>query len=330
MFAQLDPDFISVRPWKTWSRLVAYLLFEGRPLTTRGRWVNPGVFALFRLWAALPFSVADPAPVLILGMGRSGTTLLGKVLGLHPDAGFLNEPKALWQAALGDDDLIGSYTARPGRYRMDAADATPVKIRRLRRFYRAYQRLSGSRVVVDKYPELVFRAGFLDRALPGARAIVPLRDGWQTAASIAEWSARHGDAQATWWGRDGRKWQLLTDEVIRPDPYFAPLLDVLSGVSADVDRAAIEWLATTRATLDLLDGGRANLMVLRFEDLAAAPVDCCRKILEFAGLSPDPTLLGYAARHIAPPRDYPRPRLHPVIEAMVGETMTRLNTRSLE
>ena len=109
MIAQLDADFIRARPAKLWPRLLAYFLFEGRPLTTKGRWINPLVFLGYRLWPLLPAKVRTPAPILILGAGRSGTTVLGKVLGLHKDAGFLNEPKALWQAALGDDDLIAAH-----------------------------------------------------------------------------------------------------------------------------------------------------------------------------------------------------------------------------
>ena len=104
MVAQIDTKFIRARPWKLWSRLLAYALFEGRPLTTRGRWINPLVFAGYRLWSVLPLRKRDLRPIFVMGVGRSGTTVLGTILALHPDVGYLNEPKALWHAALGDDD----------------------------------------------------------------------------------------------------------------------------------------------------------------------------------------------------------------------------------
>ena len=49
MFAQLNSLYLKTRPYKVFSRLVSYGLFEGRPLTTRGRWINPLLFKLFNL-----------------------------------------------------------------------------------------------------------------------------------------------------------------------------------------------------------------------------------------------------------------------------------------
>src|SRR5690606_40375856 len=49
---------------------------EGRPLTTRGRWINPLVFGLYRMAQRLPLGRPVREPAFILGMGRSGTTIL--------------------------------------------------------------------------------------------------------------------------------------------------------------------------------------------------------------------------------------------------------------
>ncbi len=209
MVAQIDATFVRARPWKVWPRLLAYVLFEGRPLTTRGRWINPLVFAGYRLWSALPLHHRELRPIFILGVGRSGTTILGTILALHRDVGYLNEPKALWQAALGDDDLIGSYSERPGRYRMTRADAGENVVRRLHRYYRAFLWLSRSRRIVDKYPELLFRNAMIDAAFPGARKILLLRDGADTCQSIKAWSEGLSRGDIDWWGRDRRKWHLV-------------------------------------------------------------------------------------------------------------------------
>jgi hypothetical protein len=214
MVAQIDTKFIRARPWKLWSRLLAYALFEGRPLTTRGRWINPLVFAGYRLWSVLPLRKRDLRPIFVMGVGRSGTTVLGTILALHPDVGYLNEPKALWHAALGDDDLIGSYSAVPGRYKMTGADGQNGRAQRLRRFYQTFLSLSFSRRVVDKYPELLFRNGLIDAAFPDACKIVLLRNGADICQSIENWSGAHGDAEVDWWGLDDQKWRLLVDQLV--------------------------------------------------------------------------------------------------------------------
>jgi hypothetical protein len=75
MIAQLDPNYIRMRPTKAVTRLISYALFEGRPLTTKGRWINPLVFSLFALEKRLPLLNKVKRPMFIVGTGRSGTTI---------------------------------------------------------------------------------------------------------------------------------------------------------------------------------------------------------------------------------------------------------------
>lgn len=120
MVAQIDRDYIRTRPTRLWARMLSYLAFEGRPLTTRGQWINPIVFAGFATARALPQLRSVKSPVFILGAGRSGTTILGILMSMHRKVGFLNEPKAMWHAAThGGEDLIGSYDRGPGCYRLN-------------------------------------------------------------------------------------------------------------------------------------------------------------------------------------------------------------------
>ena len=323
MVAQINMKFARARPWKVWPRMMAYLLFEGRPLTTRGRWINPLVFAGFRLWAVLPLGNRNHRPVFILGVGRSGTTVLGTILALHRDVGYLNEPKALWQAALGDDDLIGSYCKRPGRYRMSATDAGATASKRLRRFYGAYLRLSASRRVVDKYPELLFRAGLVDAVFPGARKIVLVRNGADTCQSIAAWSRRNGRATDDWWGRDGRKWRELVDQLIRPDKFFASALAEIEALTHHLDMAAVEWIVTMREALALQKSDE-NLMFVRFERLTAQPRQTIADILDFCDLRADEKTLAYAQQTLRKPAPYPTPEFPPKIQKLFDVTMAEL------
>ena len=116
MIAQLDNLFIRLSKKKTFTRIISYLFYEGRPLTTKGRWINPLVFFWYKIQKILPFSKKVSKPIFIIGTGRSGTTVLGLTLGIHEDVGFLNEPKALWSYLYPKDDIIGSYKKLPGEY----------------------------------------------------------------------------------------------------------------------------------------------------------------------------------------------------------------------
>ena len=124
MVAQIDSGYLWTRPFKAFSRLVSWSALEGRPLTARGRWINPLVLFQFALLKQLPQLKHVKAPIYILGTGRNGSTLLGKVLSLHQDVCFLNEPKALWYSILSETDVIGSYSASYGKFRLSVDDAS--------------------------------------------------------------------------------------------------------------------------------------------------------------------------------------------------------------
>ena len=128
--AQLDVATARARPGRVLPRLISYAVFEGRPATTRGRWINPLVRANLRVGEAAGWGPPVRQPIFVLGIGRSGTTLLGSLLGVHSHVGFLNEPKAMWHRIVDDEDLIGSYGPEPVRLRLDAADARPPVRRR--------------------------------------------------------------------------------------------------------------------------------------------------------------------------------------------------------
>ena len=122
MIAQLDKAYISLRKRKVWSRLWAYFGFEGRPLTTKGRWINTLVFGFFNVLQLLPRLKRVEQPIFIIGTGRSGTTILGKILSIHKDVGYLNEPKAIWHFAYKNEDINGNYTRKSAKYRFRKED----------------------------------------------------------------------------------------------------------------------------------------------------------------------------------------------------------------
>lgn len=302
MPAQIDRALVAARPTKALERLLAWALFEGRPLTTRGRWINPLVFALARLCLRIPPGARAERPLFVLGTGRSGTTWVARVLGLHPALAFLNEPKALWHVVRADQDVIGSYARAPGRLVLDAADATPVVARRARALHGAFARLTGRERVLDKYPEMLFRVPFLRALFPRATFLIVLRDGWATARSIERWSASHatraGAERHDWWGRDDRKWRTLVGELVPREPDLAPHQEALLALRSERERAALEWVLCVRAAARLAP--EPGVHVVWLEQLAHAPEDGFRTLLAQAELAPDARLLAYARRSAQP------------------------------
>ena len=217
MIAQIDPLYIKTRPTKVLTRLMSYALFEGRPVTTKGRWINPLVFSLLKRFAANNNRYESvEKPIFILGTGRSGTTILGIVLSMHREIGYLNEPKAMWHLIHPHEDIIGNYSQADAKYRLTAEDATDEMCQRASQMFGAYLTATRSKRLVDKYPELIFRVDFVRALFPDARFIFLVRNGWDTCHSIATWSKRLGaqinSEKHDWWGVDDRKWRLLVEQ----------------------------------------------------------------------------------------------------------------------
>src|SRR5947209_17022299 len=99
-------------------------MLEGRSLTTHGRWINPLVFAHLTFEKHLPQLKEVEKPIFIVGMGRTGTTILGLLLSIHRDVGFLNEPKALWHVAYPYEDVNGNFSRAASKFHLAAEDAT--------------------------------------------------------------------------------------------------------------------------------------------------------------------------------------------------------------
>ncbi|MEH6607770.1 MAG: sulfotransferase [Halioglobus sp.] len=298
MVAQVDAAYVRTRPSRLWARLLSYAFFEGRPLTTRGQWINPILFQLFALQRRLPILRRPTAPIFILGTGRSGTTILGVVLSMHRDVGFLNEPKAIWAALRDDEDLIGSYHRGRARYRFGADDASPDLCCAAHRIYGAYLRISMNTRIVDKYPELIFRVPFVRQIFPDAKFLFLSRNGWDTCSSIDQWSARlgkqfHGESH-DWWGVNRRKWKLLLNEIVPEHADLAPHIDSLRKLKDQRAMAALEWTVTMREGLRLLERYPDDVMHVPYEVLCERPVTMCSRIAEFVGLDDDRVFLDYA------------------------------------
>jgi predicted Zn-dependent protease len=112
-----------------------------------------------------PPGAAEPGPLFIVGMPRSGTTLAEQILASHPDVAAGGELMELRKAV---ENFWPEYPADAGSapYRDIAA-----------RYADATARFRGkARWLTDKLPENAFRCGVIAHAFPGARIVNCRRD----------------------------------------------------------------------------------------------------------------------------------------------------------
>jgi hypothetical protein len=292
------------------------------------------VFANLRLAAGRVGKQVD-RPTFIVGMGRSGTTLLGRILAAHPSVGFLNEPKAMWHVVRDDEDIIGSYAPpHTGRLYLGAEDADDEAARRAHALFAWYLRASHSKRIVDKYPELIFRHAFVRSIFPDARFLIAVRSPWSTLKSVAWWSDSHATNGADWWGVRDQKWNILwTQGVIqRSSNSDLVTLDLADETNNHV-RAAIEWIVTMREAISLA-AVDPLAQVIRYEELVRHPQETVREMLSFCELPASSRTEAYADSIVTAPegngdKHASSAHLPEALVSAIEETWVRLNAIDL-
>ncbi len=134
----------------------------------------PQVFTSALLEAKAGQGAASDVPVFVLGMPRSGTTLLEQVLASHPDIHGAGEMRHMQ----GLVDSLGSFPD-------SAAGLTPEQLAAMGAAYlgRVAPLAQGRRHVVDKMPSNFLYAGLIRLILPNARIIHCRRDPVDTCLS---------------------------------------------------------------------------------------------------------------------------------------------------
>ncbi len=199
----------------------------------------------------------DPAPVFIVGLPRTGTTLLEQILDAHRMVHGAGERLAIRETlAL----LTGTNQAAEAMKRAAALDVPGLTAASRRYLAKLHALAPGAARVLDKMPDNVFQLGFIVTLLPGARIICCTRDLRDVGASIF----RH--------------------RFLGHHPYAHDLAD-LGWYMARQQRLVAHWQASLPSPMLMLDHGEwiadfdATLRrVLAFLDLPYDPA--CERFFE--------------------------------------------------
>lgn len=209
-----------------------------------------------------PASVDGSGIVFILGMPRSGSSLLEQMLACHPDVAGLGERNEVITAA-------GTIQQpSPGLLPMvtDLSSLTPDLCERLARQTLSVfdsMRPKGVRYVIDKQPFNFVNVPLLARLLPGCKILHTIRDPRDTALSyMTQWfSSPHGQANS---------------------------LDTIARYYRDYRQMMDAWVRLESP------GQRPEILDVHYERVVAEPESAIRDVLSFLGLAFDEAVLSHA------------------------------------
>ena len=197
-------------------------------------------------------------PTFFIGCGRSGTTLLARILATNPEiAVYPYEGNELWHPGAfpwyrSDRRTLPIWADPYGFTDASLERRTPRDDRRLRAVFGAYQTLAGGRSFVNKTVLVTFMIEHIGDLFPGARFLHVCRDGRAVALSFARKELRRIDQH--------------------PAPYEA------SGIRFSLDQLIEAFGAHWEAHVTEIERQReagvltpANFHELRYEDFCRSP-----------------------------------------------------------
>lgn len=213
-----------------------------------------------------PADALPPMP-FVVGVARSGTTLLRLMLDAHPELAIPHEthflPVALQEPAASRERFFELVTEFPTwgdlktpaeLFHEELPRVEPFDVRDgLRAFYRLYARTRGKTRWGDKTPTYSRHIRAIHEALPEARFVHILRDGRDVAVSLRPL-----------WFSPGESMETLADYWVR-----------------HILEARGQGL------------GQPFYLEVRYEDLIAEPVRELRRICDFLDLRYDPGMVDY-------------------------------------
>ena len=227
--------------------------------------------------------VKPPVRILfVIGCGRSGTSILGEVLEIHPDVRYVFEPIHLWVAIDPRLDFTNLFTDTESAALVDETFfSANAQLRFNKLFFGPEDKL-----LVEKTPHNALRLGYLERLVPNARYLHIVRCGMEVVESInklatinASQIAGCGDHNQ-WWGSSLCKWKALKRDGVK----VGFLSDEMDRLTTHRQRAAFEWLLSLKEVERHSQALGCRLLEINYNDLISQSVIVLEKIAIFSDL----------------------------------------------
>lgn len=211
----------------------------------------------------------------IFGCGRSGTTILGKLLAAHPKVCYLFEPYHTWRAILPASDMIQLYgESAHGTHCILGKDS--ISETQIQRFNACMQRelsRSGntSLSLIEKTPINVMRIPMLKALSPTSPMLHLVRNGIDVVRSIDRLASTNTYQMSgkgewnQWWGRDHCKWKALSSDSITKG-YFS---DEIEQLTTNQEKGALEWLVSLKEINANRERIEDQLIEVTYKDLTS-------------------------------------------------------------
>lgn len=245
----------------------------------------------------------DTPLVFLIGCGRSGTSILGSLMSLHPNVFYFFEPYHLWAAIDPATDATNFYHRIEARCFMDASHCTKEAQLCFNHLFtgKLHQRLE---TIIEKTPINTLRIGYLNALAPHAKFVHIVRDGVDVSRSIARLATTNSYKIAgkpklnQWWGVENSKWKALSLDGAGAGYYP----DEVALLKTDYERGAYEWLVS----LGEVDRWRKQLgdrlHEITYNQLTTDPEATLCGITGFLNLDSPTPWLEQTVKKIAPTR----------------------------
>lgn len=282
------------------------------------------IVSIYRIFN-LPLPSASPF-VFIVGCGRSGTSILGKLMSRFNMFEYAYEPYSKWCSIHSAFDILDLFTCGSGSFFIDPAkiDVTSSK----RAFLSLFSPHKNRKISLEKTPHNIFRVRLLEVFAAGSFYIYIIRNPFDVANSISSLALKNNYRLAgylsfnQWWGVSDAKWNYLVSEC---NHHFGVSLKESDIDQLNVNRGLLEWLASVLALQQAKETLGDRLLIIRYEDLVEVPRMVLSEIFCFLGIEqPSEEDFHKAVNLLLPqtkPTHFEWPEVDPSIHAILERFM---------